>query len=67
MMCLFEGAKDTGKITKKALKNWVVRISKLMIKASRFSCTCDLGLDGVNIEMLTSYNATGSRARNAKD
>ena len=54
MMCLFEGAKDTGKITKKALKNWVVRISKLMINASRFFCTCDLGLDGVNIKMLTS-------------
>ena len=54
MMCLFEGAKDTGKITKKALKNWVVRISKLMINACRFFCTCNFGLDGVNIEMLTS-------------
>ncbi|KAH7278985.1 hypothetical protein KP509_38G068100 [Ceratopteris richardii] len=26
VMCWFEGAKDTGKITKKALKNWVVNI-----------------------------------------
>ncbi|KAH7444978.1 hypothetical protein KP509_02G100400 [Ceratopteris richardii] len=26
VMCLFEGAKDTGKITKKALKNWVVNV-----------------------------------------
>ncbi|KAH7444980.1 hypothetical protein KP509_02G100500 [Ceratopteris richardii] len=26
VLCLFEGAKDTGKITKKALKNWVVSV-----------------------------------------
>lgn len=25
---LFEGASDTGKISKSALKNWVVRINK---------------------------------------
>ncbi|KAI5074285.1 hypothetical protein GOP47_0010841 [Adiantum capillus-veneris] len=26
VLCLFEGAKDTGRITKKALKNWVVNV-----------------------------------------
>lgn len=26
VLCLFEGAKETGKITRKALKNWVVKV-----------------------------------------